>query len=165
MWFAMRRGYLTAFYEWTSHVSTTCWWFVPAKEKLETAVESLPMSTSKSSEWMLDKLDLCTWFLNLRTWTLGFSFEAFKTTYMDEEEPRRKAAFSSREYCFPLWGMIEISVIDSMSSSLYLRRKETTNGSMLCLGLLSLPRHAFGCRLSWGLGLISGLYIRPFNDV
>ena len=51
---------------------------------------------------MLDKLDLCTWFLNLRTWTLGFSFEAFKTTYMDEEALLREAAFPSREYRFPL---------------------------------------------------------------
>ena len=77
-----------------SHCSTTCWWFVPAKEKLETAVESLPMSTSKSRRRVADKLDLCTWLLNLRTWTLGFSFEAFKTTCIDREIPLREAAFS-----------------------------------------------------------------------
>ena len=56
-------------------------------------MESLPMSTSKSSERMLDKLDLCTWLLNLRTWILGFSSEAFKTTCMDTEGPLREAAF------------------------------------------------------------------------
>lgn len=51
---------------------------------------------------MVDKLDLRTWFLNLRALTLGFSFEVFKTTCMDEEAPLREAAFSSREYRFPL---------------------------------------------------------------
>ena len=79
----------------------------PWKEKLETVVECLPMSTSKSSGRMVDKLDLRTWFLNLRTWTLGFSFEVFKTTCMDEEAPLREAAFSSREYRFLLWGIRE----------------------------------------------------------
>ncbi len=52
------------------------------------------MSTSKSSERMLDKLDLRTWSLDLRTWTLGFSFEALKTTCMDREIPLREVAFS-----------------------------------------------------------------------
>jgi len=70
----------------------------PWKEKLETVVEYLPMSTSKSSGRMVDKLDLCTWFLNLRALTLGFSFEAFKTTCIDAEKPLREATFSSREY-------------------------------------------------------------------
>ena len=70
----------------------------PWKEKLETVVECLPMSTSKSSGRMVDKLDLCTWFLNLRTWTLGFSFEVFKTPCIDTEERLREATFSSREY-------------------------------------------------------------------
>lgn len=58
-----------------------------------TVVESLPVSTSKSSGRVADKLGLRTWFLDPRTWTLGFSFEAFKTTCMDEEEPLREAAF------------------------------------------------------------------------
>ena len=69
------------------------------------------MSTSKSGGRMVDKLDLRTWFLNLRALTLGFSFEVFKTTCMDEEAPLREAAFSSREYRFPLWEIREISVI------------------------------------------------------
>ena len=74
-------------------------------------MECLPMSTSKSGGRMVDKLDLRTWFLNLRALTLGFSFEVFKTTCMDEEAPLREAAFSSREYRFPLWEIREISVI------------------------------------------------------
>ena len=85
--------------------------FFPWKEKLEIVVECLPMSTSKSSGRMVDKLDLRTWFLNLRALTLGFSFEVFKTTCMDEEAPLREAAFPSREYRFPLWEIREISVI------------------------------------------------------
>jgi len=56
------------------------------------------MSTSKSSGRIVDKLDLCTWFLNLRALTLGFSFEAFKTTCIDAEKPLWEATFSSREY-------------------------------------------------------------------
>ena len=68
------------------------------KEKLETVVECLPMSTSKSSGRIVDKLDLRTWFLNLRMWTLGFSFEVFETTCIDTEERLREATFSSREY-------------------------------------------------------------------
>ena len=60
---------------------------------------------------MVDKLDLRAWILDLRAWTLGFSFEAFKTMYMDEEAPLREATFSSREYRFPLWEIREISVI------------------------------------------------------
>ena len=152
MWFAIRRGYPTAFYEWTSHVSTTCRWLVPAKEKLETAVESLPMSTSKSSEWMLDKLDLCTWFLNLRTWILGFSFEAFKTTYMDEDAPRREAAFSSREYCFPLWGMIEISVIVWALRSIYGEKKPLMGACCVLACYRSLGTH-LGVDLAGGWGL------------
>ena len=47
---------------------------------------------------MVDKLDLRTWFLNLRTWTLRFSFEVFKTTCIDAEERLWEATFSSREY-------------------------------------------------------------------
>ena len=47
---------------------------------------------------MVDKLDLCMWFLNLRALTLGFSFEAFKTTCIDAEKLLREATFSSREY-------------------------------------------------------------------
>lgn len=66
----------------------------PWKEKLETVVEYLPMSTSKSSGRMVDKLDLCTWFLNLRTWILGFSYLVFTTTCIDREIPLREAAFS-----------------------------------------------------------------------
>ena len=61
-------------------------------------MESLPVSTSKSSGRVADKLGLCTWFLNLRALTLGFSFEAFKTTCIDAEKPLREATFSSREY-------------------------------------------------------------------
>lgn len=56
------------------------------------------MSTSKSSGRIVDKLDLRTWFLNLRMWTLGFSFEVFETTCIDTEERLREATFSSREY-------------------------------------------------------------------
>ena len=61
-------------------------------------MESPPMSTSKSSGRIVDKLDLRAWFLNLRALTLGFSFEAFKTTCIDTEERLREATFSSREY-------------------------------------------------------------------
>ena len=56
------------------------------------------MSTSKSSGRVADKLDLCAWFLDLRAWTLRFSFEVFKTTCIDTEERLREATFSSREY-------------------------------------------------------------------
>ncbi len=70
------------------------------------------MSTSKSSGRMVDKLDLRTWFLNLRAVDFRiFHLRSFKTTCMDEEAPLREAAFSSREYRFPLWEIREISVI------------------------------------------------------
>ena len=51
---------------------------------------------------MADKLDLRAWLLDLRTWILGFMCLVFKTTCMDEEALLREAAFSSREYRFPL---------------------------------------------------------------
>ena len=57
-------------------------------------MECLPMSTSKSCERMLDKLDLRTWLLDLRMWTLRFSYLVFTTTCVDEEAPLRKSAFS-----------------------------------------------------------------------
>ena len=57
-------------------------------------MESLPTSTSKSSGRMADKLRLRTWSLDLRMWTLRFSYLVFTTTCMDEEAPLRKAAFS-----------------------------------------------------------------------
>ena len=57
-------------------------------------MESPPMSTSKSSGRVADKLGLRTWSLDPRMWTLRFSYLVFTTTCMDEEAPLRKAAFS-----------------------------------------------------------------------
>lgn len=57
-------------------------------------MESLPVSTSKSSGRVADKLGLRTWSLDLHTWILGFSYLVFTTTCIDEEPPLRKAAFS-----------------------------------------------------------------------
>ena len=57
-------------------------------------MESPPMSTSKSSGRVADKLDLCTWFLDLRAWTLGIPYRAFKTTCMDVGKRLREVAFS-----------------------------------------------------------------------
>ena len=50
-------------------------------------MESLPVSTSKSSGRVADKL-------GLRTWILGFSYLVFTTTCIDREIPLREAAFS-----------------------------------------------------------------------
>ena len=61
-------------------------------------MESPPMSTSKSSGRVADKLDLRAWSLDPRMWTLRFSFEVFTTTCIDAEKPLREATFSSREY-------------------------------------------------------------------
>lgn len=61
-------------------------------------MECLPTSTSKNSGRVADKLDLRAWFLNLRTWILGFAYPAFKATCIDAEKPLREATFSSREY-------------------------------------------------------------------
>ena len=60
---------------------------------------------------MADKLNLRAWILDLRTWILGFMCLVFKTTCIDEEALLREAAFPSREYRFPLWGIRKISVI------------------------------------------------------
>ena len=57
-------------------------------------MESLPVSTSKSSGRVADKLGLRTWSLDLRTWILGFSYLVFTTTCIDREIPLREAAFS-----------------------------------------------------------------------
>ena len=57
-------------------------------------MECLPTSTSKNSGRVADKLDLRAWFLNLRTWILGFAYPAFKATCIDGEIPLREAAFS-----------------------------------------------------------------------
>ena len=46
-------------------------------------MESPPMSTSKSSGRVSDKLDLCAWFLDPHMWTLRFSYLVFTTTCMD----------------------------------------------------------------------------------
>lgn len=47
---------------------------------------------------MADKLGLRTWSLDLRMWTLKFSYLVFTTTCIDAEKPLREATFSSREY-------------------------------------------------------------------
>ena len=57
-------------------------------------MESPPMSTSKSSGRVADKLDLCAWFLDPRMWTLRFSYLVFTTTCMDVGKRLREAAFS-----------------------------------------------------------------------
>ena len=57
-------------------------------------MESLPVSTSKSSGRVADKLGLRTWSLDLRTWIFGFSYLVFTTTCIDREIPLREAAFS-----------------------------------------------------------------------
>ena len=57
-------------------------------------MESLPVSTSKSSGRVADKLGLRTWSLDRRTWILGFSYLVFTTTCIDREIPLREAAFS-----------------------------------------------------------------------
>ena len=56
-------------------------------------MESLPVSTSKSSGRVADKLDLRTWSLDLRTWILGFAYLVLTTTCIDREIPLREAAF------------------------------------------------------------------------
>lgn len=61
-------------------------------------MESLPVSTSKSSGRVADKLGLRTWSLDPRTWILGFLYLVFTTTCIDAEKPLREATFSSREY-------------------------------------------------------------------
>ena len=65
-------------------------------------MECLPMSTSKGSERMLDKLDLRAWSLDPRMWTFRFSYLVFTTTCMDEEAPLLKAAFSFARMLFIL---------------------------------------------------------------
>ena len=57
-------------------------------------MESPPMSTSKSSGRVADKLGLRTWSLDPRTWILGFLYLVFTTTCIDREIPLREAAFS-----------------------------------------------------------------------
>ena len=110
------------------------------------------MSTSKSCERMLDKLDLRTWLLDLRMWTLRFSYLVFKTTCMDEDAPRREAAFSSREYCFPFWWMIEISVIVWALRSIYGEKKPLMGACCVLACYRSLGTH-LGVDLAGGWGL------------
>ena len=57
-------------------------------------MESLPVSTSKSSGRVADKLGLRTWSLDPRTWILGFLYLVFTTTCMDVGKGLREAAFS-----------------------------------------------------------------------
>ena len=57
-------------------------------------MESLPVSTSKSSGRVADKLGLRTWSLDPHTWIVGFSYLVFTTTCIDREIPLREATFS-----------------------------------------------------------------------